>query len=46
MAVHTDSGDVRWRLWLDWSAGTRSGAVLIDLDGQPFRTAARHGISG
>ncbi|BCY13493.1 hypothetical protein [Actinoplanes sp. L3-i22] len=46
MAVHTDSGDVRWRLWLDWSAGGQTGALRIDLAGQPFRTAARHGIPG
>jgi hypothetical protein len=46
MAVLTDSGDVRWRLWLGWAAGDRTGNVRIDLGGQPFRTAARHGIPG
>ncbi|BCJ41315.1 hypothetical protein GCM10010168_89250 [Actinoplanes ianthinogenes] len=46
LAVLTDSGDVRWRLWLGWSCGTRTGDVRVDLAGQPFRTAARHGIPG
>jgi hypothetical protein len=46
MAVLTDSGDVRWRLWLGWSAGDRTGDIRIDLGGQPFRTAARHEIPG
>lgn len=46
MAVCTESGDVRWRLLLEWSSGGRTGEITVDLDGMPFRTAARHGIPG
>jgi hypothetical protein len=42
LMVRTESGDVRWVLWLDWSSGGRSGSTRIDLNGQEFRTAARH----
>ncbi|MFK0259622.1 hypothetical protein [Streptomyces sp. NPDC090445] len=42
LVVTTDSGDVRWVLWLDWTTAGRSGSTRVDLGGQPFRTAARH----
>jgi hypothetical protein len=43
LRVTTDSGDVRWVLWLDWSAHGRRGSVRIDHGhDQAFRTAARH----
>ncbi|MDT9687458.1 hypothetical protein Q5762_03700 [Streptomyces sp. P9(2023)] len=41
LKISTDSGDVRWVLWLDWRSGSRSGSVQVDLGGQPFRTAGR-----
>lgn len=43
LLVSAEAGDVRWLLWLDWSVGARSGSARIDLGGQEFRTAARHG---
>jgi hypothetical protein len=44
LAVSTDSGDLCWVLWLDWSSGGRTGSLRVDLDGEPFRTAARYGL--
>ncbi|MFI1102249.1 hypothetical protein [Streptomyces melanogenes] len=42
LEVRTEAGDVQWVLWLDWSCAGRTGSVRVDLDGHPFRTAARH----
>ncbi|WP_369381848.1 hypothetical protein [Streptomyces sp. cg36] len=42
LEVTTDSGDVRWVLWLDWSCAGRGGSLRVDLGGRPLRTAARH----
>ncbi|MEU4347752.1 hypothetical protein [Streptomyces sp. NPDC023838] len=42
LEVRTEAGDIQWVLWLDWSCGGRTGSVRVDLDGRPFRTAARH----
>jgi hypothetical protein len=42
LLVRTESGDVRWVLWLDWTCGARSGSTRVDLGGQAFRTAARY----
>ena len=44
LLVSTEAGDVRWVLWLDWSTEGRTGSLRIDLGGQAFRTAARHGL--
>jgi hypothetical protein len=38
ITVRVDSGDVRWRLELDWSLRERQGTVQIDAAGAPFRT--------
>jgi hypothetical protein len=42
LLVTAESGVVRWVLWLDWSAGGKTGSLRIDLGGQAFKTAARH----
>ncbi|MFJ9643211.1 hypothetical protein [Streptomyces sp. NPDC101206] len=34
-------GLAEWVLWLDWTTADRGGTTRIDLDGRPFRTAAR-----
>ena len=44
LMVSTESGHVRWVLWLDWSMGGRTGSVRVDLGGQPFQTAARFAV--
>ena len=38
ITVRVASGDVRWRLELDWSLRERQGTVPIDAAGAPFRT--------
>lgn len=35
--------DVRWYLELKWSSGTRQGTVVVDDDGEPFRTSGNNG---
>ncbi|WP_169792440.1 hypothetical protein [Actinoplanes rectilineatus] len=46
LAVRVGDGDVRWRLWLEWSTRVRSGSLPVDLGGRPFRTVARHDVVG
>jgi hypothetical protein len=43
LLISTETGDVRWVLWLDWSTEGRTGSLRVDLRGQPFRTVARYG---
>jgi hypothetical protein len=38
--AYTDRHDVGWRLALDWVCGERTGTVVVDDGGQPFRVSA------
>jgi hypothetical protein len=37
--AYTDRSDVQWRLALDWTCRGKTGTVIIDNNGQPFRVA-------
>jgi hypothetical protein len=41
LVANTVRGLVEWVLWLDWTSAGRPGSTRIDLQGHPFRTAAR-----
>lgn len=41
LLVSTESGLVRWVLWLDWVSAGRQGSTRVDIQGHAFRTAAR-----
>jgi len=46
ITADTSNCDCRWKLYLDWASGGKSGSLTIDAGGQPFRTAAiREGAS-
>jgi hypothetical protein len=34
---------VSWYLELKWSSGSRSGTLIVDDDGEPFRTSGNNG---
>ncbi|MFE2039323.1 helix-turn-helix domain-containing protein [Streptomyces sp. NPDC059477] len=38
--------DVSWYLELSWSSGDRTGTLLVDDDGRPFRTSGGNGRPG
>jgi hypothetical protein len=43
VTARTEAYDVSWYLELEWSSGGEHGTVLIDDDGQPFRTSTNSG---
>jgi hypothetical protein len=40
LMAYTGSCDCRWNLYLDWTAQGRSGSVLLNEKGKPFRTTS------
>ncbi|TDC25887.1 XRE family transcriptional regulator [Streptomyces sp. 8K308] len=43
VTASTEAHDVEWYLELDWSSGDREGVLVIDDEGEPFRTSATTG---